>query len=243
MAINAGIFSRSGQLYTGGPQDGFLQSIHPAARFAALFLLVLAVSLCMHGPLLFVVFAATMVGAFASYLDISSIYRVALVPLLIFALPAWVVAHFWYGGAGGNGGLFFLRTTTSVIVVTAMLHSIGMRQTGNVLRWFGLPVELRQMWSIMLSQVASFSEMVSNMAIAREARYIRRSAGQMRKQIGTQAGVLFARTHRRGGQLAFAMESRTLHSTSVTLSRKDPWRANDYVFLVGIVIVSGLIVM
>ncbi len=227
----AGILSRQGELFSGGPPEGFLQRCNPASRVILLFLILSAISVCASPLLLAGFFALSMAVAILSFLNLASIYKLMLVPLLFMAIPSWLVAVWWYEIPFFSGVLFFLRTLASVSVASVVLHSIGLRRVGEVFVWLRLPVELRQTWTMMVSQVAGFSDLVTEMALARNARRVKPISGnQARRQIGNQMGILLARTYRRGTQLGLAMEARQVlqRGSSPNAPHEAIWAARDY---------------
>jgi len=229
---SSGVFARSGQLYRGGPSVGWLQKLHPASRLIAAFLLVLGLSFTSQVWSLLVVLLIALSLALMAFLDITSIYKVAMIPIGIFALPAWLISAWISNTPLHEGSLFFFRTAASVIVVLVTLHSVGLRNVTIAFRWFRLPRELQLVWSITIVQIASFSDLISNMALAREARQIQRQNSSVtRNQIGRQTGVLFSRTSRRGIDLAFALEARDL-SESGPILVPIGWVMADYIYVV-----------
>lgn len=231
----AGILSRGGELYTGGPPEALLQQIHPAARFLSMLILLLGVSLCQHPLALLFFFWLANVVAIVSYLNLASVYRAVTIPVLLLAVPSCLVASLWYKLPPEAGAIFFLRTVASVTVASVMLHSIGLRRMQDVFKWFKLPFEIRQIWSIMISQVAGFSDLLNDMAQARRARAVSESNTRfVRRQIGRQMGILFSRTCQRGNELAYAIDARRIadipHSVLAD-SRSLRWSLRDHCFI------------
>lgn len=231
----AGILSRRGELYTGGPPEALLQQVHPAARFLSLLILLLGVSFCQNPLVLLGFFCLANGVAIVSYLNLSSVYRVVLVPVLLLVIPTWLMASLWYKLPPEAGAIFFLRTVASVTVASVMLHSIGLRRMQDVLKWLKLPFEIRQIWSIMIAQVAGFSELLNDMAQARRARAVAESHSRVvRRQIGRQMGILFSRTCQRGNELAYAIDARRITDTPESALAEDPslrWNIRDHRFL------------
>jgi energy-coupling factor transporter transmembrane protein EcfT len=179
--------------------------------------------------------------AVISFLNLRSIYKLVLIPVVLLSVPSWLVAVWWYGLPAQAGSLFFLRTLGSVTIASVLLHSIGLRRMGSVFQWFKVPLELRQMWNIMVSQVAGFSELVTDMALARSARTIKQAGGGLvRRQAGRQMGILFSRTYQRGNQLAFAMDARQIADIPVIPAREAAgrWRLPDFVLVCFSIIIA-----
>jgi len=241
---SSGVFARSGQLYSGGPAAGWLQKLHPASRLIAALLLVLGLSMNSQVWGLLVILFVMIILALTAYLDLPSIYKVALIPIGLFALPAWLISIWISDTPLFEGSLFFFRTVSSVIVVLVILHSIGLRNVTTALKWFRLPRELQLAWSIMVAQVASFSDLVSNMALARQARQIQdNDTSLIRRQTGRHAGVLFSRTYRRGIDLSNALEVRGLSQAGPSRQSSIVWSTADYIFLAAIIgFLTGILI-
>lgn len=243
----AGILSRRGELFSGGPSEGFLQKFHPASRMLMLIVVLGGIAVCKSPAVLAAFFALSMAMAVAAFLNLRSIFRIMLVPLALMAIPSWLVAVIWYQLPLLAGVPFFLRTLASVSIAGVILHSIGLRNVGEVFVWLRVPLELRQVWTMMVSQVAGFSDMVSEMALARQARRVQPvRGGLVRRQIGTQMGVLFARTYQRGNQLGLAMESRRImqRGDPISAGHEIGWTGGDYglvIFSVATSVMAALI--
>ncbi len=231
----AGILSRQGELFNGGAAEGFLQKFHPGSRMIMLLIILGGISVCDNPVILAGFFALAMATAVAAFLNLRSIFRIMLVPLLLMAIPSWFVAVLYYQIPVLSGVPFFLRTLASMSVASVLLHSIGLRRIGEVFAWLRVPVELRQTWTMMVSQVAGFSDLVNEMALARHARRVQPVGGSVvRRQIGGQIGILLARTYQRGNQLGLAMESRQITHEGRVTSMGDvrAWTGKDYALII-----------
>src|SRR5690606_10233439 len=134
--ITAGpaILSRQGQLFTGGPAEGFLQKIPASARLIAIIMLV-GVAAFVNSPMLLAALtAALLLFALLSYLDIPSILRTAALPVLILAIPTWALAVLFFEATPAAAGLSILRVICSVTISITLLHSIGLTHVGPTLR-------------------------------------------------------------------------------------------------------------
>lgn len=230
--VEEGFFGRGSDVYRGGPAEGVLQQLHPAARITGTVVVLLGVSLCTNPIALMSTFALAVVVAIVSYLNLKSLYRIMLIPVMLMALPVWLVASFVHSNVEA-GSLFFIRTLTSLAVAGVAIHSVGLRNIAEVMDFFRLPVELRQMWSIMVAQVVSFAGLVADMMLARKARHIGRVRGsQARLEVGRQAGVLFSRTWQRGNELSYAMDARNIEGHIPRVADRRPFTLANYTFLI-----------
>ncbi len=242
--VDEGIFRRGSDVYRGGPVEGPLQRLHPAGRMAGAVILLLGVSLCRNPAALVLIFAVAIVAAVLSYLNLKSLYKIMLVPVVLMALPVWVVASLLHSSVEA-GSLFFLRTLTSLAVAGVAIHSVGLRNIAEVMDFLRFPAEFKQMWSIMVAQVVSFAGLVSDMMLARKARHVGKvRGGQVRVEVGRQAGVLFARTWQRGNELAYAMDARNINGHVVRGIERRAFAGADYAFLlVCMLLLVGLAVV
>ena len=215
------IFSRQGELFTGGPPEGLLQKVHPAARFVILCILLLSLSFITNLFVLAACFIIALIMATLSFLDIRITYSIIWIPLVILALPSWLFSTLWYRIPLSASLPFVLRTLSSITSAVVIFQSIGLRNFTKVFEWFRLPSDLRTAWTLMIGQVAAFADLLTTMAHARKARQlVPVKASVTRRQIGRQAAILFARTNHRSDQLAMAMEARGITSISQTNESK-----------------------
>ena len=207
----AGFFSRRGQLFSGGPAEGWLQKIGYAPRLIALIMLVGGVSLCQSGVALAVYSIGLLIFGVFAFLNIPSILLVVAVPVAVLLLPSWTLAVVFYD-VGWNAFLTgMLRSASAVLTGTLFLHSLGLRGIGLAFQRLGLPPELCLAWRMMIAQASGFKDLTAQMAMARNARYIHAAEGGIiRRQIGGQMAFLLARMLRQGEQTGMAMEAREI---------------------------------
>jgi len=203
------LFHRDSQLFGGAPGGQLLQGVAPAARFIGMILLLIGANVT-HSPLVLAgLFAMMIVGATASAVNVSSALRLALIPVIVFALPSWLLAHLI--SVTGASAMLLLRTFVSCSIASIMVHSIGLRQISNVLQSFHVPADFILIWRIMIAQIAAFAIILGDMAHARSARQIARPAFAQRfRHGGMQAGVLLQKTDKRGFETALALNARTI---------------------------------
>lgn len=165
-----------------------------------------------HSPVVLAeLFVAVIVAATVSAINLPAALKLALIPVLVFALPSWFFAHLL--SASSASAMLVLRTFVSCSIASIMVHSIGLRHISGVLQSFRVPADFILIWRIMIAQIAAFANILSDMAHARAARQIARPAlAQRLRHGGMQAGVLLQKTDKRGFETALALNARTINA-------------------------------
>jgi len=172
---------------------------------------LLVVLLTRSPVILAVVITAELLIAAYSFITLSSLARVALLPMGLLVLPMWGMARLLHAvdDAGAITGI--LRTGSCILTGAVFLHSVGLRNVRMLLEQLRLPADFVLAWQIMLAQATSFGGLLEEMGRARAMRRIAKANGrEMRQEIGSQLAVLLARMLRRGDDLGSAMQTRNI---------------------------------
>lgn len=217
------MLSRTGQLFTGGPSEGILQKASPPTRLIALLLLTAIAAFTSNPILLAGLLSTALILATVSYLDLPSILRITALPLILLALPSWLIAAIFLDLPWSVAARGVLRVATSTAIAIILLHSIGLMNIASTLRRLGVPAELCTACRIMIAQATTFSDVTTEMELARNSRIITQPpSGKIRHLIGGQMGVLFARMLQRSHDLVLATDAREIIPGHATEPKATP---------------------
>lgn len=239
------MLSRQAQIFTGGPAEGFLQSFSAPARLVALLVLVMGAALSTSLTALALTFTIVMAAALLSYLPMPSLLKIVALPVILLAAPTWLVGIAFFNMDPPAAAVALVRVATSTSTGVVLAHSIGLSKVPGALAAVGLPAPLAASLQAAVSQAFIFSDLSTEMEMARRARTIRLpKGGLLRRLMGGQMAILLGRMLERSRELTLAAEARTIHGLPVyhNSQHKHGWRAPDAALIgASLIIAAGLV--
>lgn len=221
---------------------GLLQSFDPRARIIAIFLLVIAVTLCRKLEAVAALFALAVVIAIASRVAVATLAKrvwlvvfgfTGLIALpAIFMTPGEVVA-----GAGSlaitlqglrTAALLILRVEAAVTLTTALVLSTHWVQILRGLRALWVPAEVVTMLAMTHRYIFLLIETAGQMFESRQSRMVGVLSGTEQRRMATRtAGVLLGKSADLSYDVYLAMQSRGFRG-EIRLMNDSRLRAREY---------------
>lgn len=247
----------------GGRKAGnsVFKNIDARILLPAAFVVILALSAAKRwyvpGAVFVVMFFITMytVASRKSYLKIL-VYPL-FVALFIFVVQAYsssygstvVLTVIWPIYAQGivSGWLYAWRVLASVSILLLLVESKSQLELIEALRWFKVPIEIRNLMSLMFRYVSVISEEFTTMFHAQQARLgfsAKLSWLKKLKNLGIIAGMLVIRSYDRSYRVTMSMMARG-YTQNVDIVRKfERFAKKDYLFAAAaLAVIAGIVLV
>jgi cobalt/nickel transport system permease protein len=251
-----------GDIVGGKAGTSVFRSVDARILLPAAFVVILALSAAKRwyvpGAVFVVVLFITMYAAPSRKSYLKLLAYPLLVALFIFVVQAYsssygstvVLTVIWpiYAQGIASGWLYANRVLASVSILLLLVESKSQLELIEALRWFKVPIEIRNLMSLMFRYVSVISEEFTRMFHAQQARLgfsTRLSWLKKLKNLGIIAGMLLIRSYDRSYRVEMSMmargysQNRDICRTFKRFARKDYLvAAFALVFIAGIVLVG-----
>lgn len=223
-------------------QRGLLQRLDPRAKLLSLLVLLVAVALVRHIPVLIAAYAVTLGLAVASRLSLPFFVKrvwlfipiftgiVVLPAMFSFITPGHVVVSFgsWFGHDVGltqqgltSAGLLVMRVATSISLVVLLTLTTPWPRLLAALRGLFVPQLFVLVIGMAYRYIFVLLASVEEMYVSRKARTVRTSRDTKggRRFVGATAGALFGKAHALSEEVHHAMIARGFTGEAKSLDR------------------------
>jgi cobalt/nickel transport system permease protein len=223
-------------------QRGLLQRLDPRAKLLSLLLLLVAVALVRHIPVLIAAYAVTLGLAVASRLSLPFFIKrvwlfipiftgiVVLPAMFSFITPGHVVVSLgsWFGHDVGltqqgltSAGLLVMRVATSISLVVLLTLTTPWPRLLAALRGLFVPQLFVLVIGMAYRYIFVLLASVEEMYVSRKARTVRTSRDTKagRRFVGATAGALFGKAHALSEEVHHAMIARGFTGEAKSLDR------------------------
>jgi cobalt ECF transporter T component CbiQ len=249
----------------GRPNDrrtGVLTSIDARLLLPAAFIVIVALTAAKHWYVPAAVFTAAFFVLMWTTSSRRSFLKLMLYPLVV-ALFILVVQAYTYGStvvltAGwpiysegmASGWLICVRVLASVSILLLLVESKSPTELVEALAWFKIPVEIRNLMSLMLRYISTLSAEFTTMFNAQKARcgYSGELSWlQKLKNLAIIGGMLMVRSYDRSYRVVMGMMARGYTQNADLVRKAERFSDKDYLFaafsftvIVGIVLAGVL---